>query len=100
MGLQAESRRGKSEHPSELSAAENADGSARPDGRCQLLDLAHLSDGASATASVSLARHLARRLAMALSESARMAAAWSAAFFAPLSPIAKVATGIPPGIWT
>jgi hypothetical protein len=35
-----------------------------------------------------------------LSVSARIAAAWRPAFFAPASPMAKVATGTPPGICT
>src|SRR6185369_12224818 len=88
------------QHASELTAAQNADCPARGDERRQLHGRAHLSDGASATVAVCFVRHFANRLARALSPSARMAAAWSAAFLAPLSPIANVATGMPPGIRT
>src|SRR3989344_1355583 len=58
------------------------------------------SVGPSPTESVRFSRHLVSRAASALSSRARIAAAKSAAFFAPASPIAKVATGMPPGICT
>ncbi|EXS71794.1 transcriptional regulator [Sphingobium sp. Ant17] len=58
------------------------------------------SSTVSATASVCLARQASSRSASAGSLVARMAAASSPALIAPGLPIASVATGMPPGIWT
>ena len=73
----------------------------------QMLGLSHreLGDLETAHEHASAAAELAPRvgsllMAKLLRLRARIAAAKSAAFFAPGRPIAKVATGMPPGIWT
>src|SRR4029077_15086545 len=58
----------------------------------------HFGSFAASTASVCLLRNAWRFWRIFLSEIARMAAAKSAAFFAPADPIASVPTGMPPGI--
>src|SRR6185437_722435 len=98
--FESQTRRRKTQHAAKLATAENPDCPARRHGRCQPFDVAHLSDGASATALVCSARHFASRFASAVSDKARIAAACKAAFLAPLCPMANVATGMPPGIWT
>src|SRR5581483_4178883 len=92
-------RCGERQHAAQLSAAKNADGASRRHGSGKLLGVAHC-EGASATESVCVLRHCARRCASASSDSAKTAAVCRAAFFAPASPMAKVATGTPPGICT
>src|SRR5204863_4802158 len=98
--LEPEPCGGKGKHAAKLAAAKNPNGASRGNGSGESLRAAHLLEGFSATDSVCFFRQPASRFASALSERARMAAACRAAFFAPLSPIAKVATGTPPGIWT
>src|SRR6185312_16343483 len=56
--------------------------------------------GLARTMSVWERRKVSRAVAISELLSARMEAAKSAAFFAPELPMAKVATGMPPGIWT
>src|SRR4030095_4591638 len=58
----------------------------------------HLASLADRTASDCFLRKASNFFRIASSEVARMAAARSAAFFAPASPMASVPTGIPPGI--
>src|SRR6185312_11732678 len=101
--IQSQPRRRHGQHATQLAAADNADHAARRDGFQQTLDLAHLGDlmalGIWATERVCLARQALSRASSPASLSAKMAAACSAAFLAPASPIANVATGTPPGIW-
>src|SRR5436309_2326173 len=68
-------------------------------GRRQNLRL-HLSNFAASTLSLCFLRNASNFFRISSSEVARMAAASSAAFLAPASPIASVPTGIPPGICT
>jgi len=72
--------------------AENADHAPRRN------KAAHSVSGASGTPSVWAWRQALSLAATAGSARARMAAACKAAFLAPASPMAKVATGTPPGI--
>ena len=58
----------------------------------------HFGGFAVSTASVCFLRNAWRFWRIFSSESARIAAAKSAAFFAPADPIASVPTGMPPGI--
>src|SRR6185312_8516282 len=96
-GLQSQPCRRQRQHAAQLPAADNADGAARRDGMSERLHVTHLGD--LPTDFVCLARQALRRLSSLESSSARMAAACRAAFLAPASPMAKVATGTPPGIW-
>jgi hypothetical protein len=86
------------EHPAELAAAEHAEHrpmgwrtAVRCHGSCPVI--------ASASA-VWRRRNAASRSRTAASSCASIAAAKRAALAAPAAPIAKVATGIPRGIWT
>jgi len=100
------------EHPAELAAANDAErrsgrdvGSARrarTSGRRFALDDArHFSSALIArAASVWRARYASSRSRSPASPAASRATANSAAFAAPALPIAKVATGMPLGIWT
>src|SRR6267378_843308 len=58
----------------------------------------HVGNFAASTLSLCFLRNASNFFRIASSEVARMAAASSAAFLAPASPIASVPTGIPPGI--
>src|SRR5258706_923037 len=98
--LQAKPRRRKRQHSAKLSATEYPDRSARRDRGGEPQSIAHLAAGASETDSVCLARHASSFVASSGSPSAKIAAACQAAFLAPLSPMAKVATGTPPGLLT
>src|SRR6185503_500006 len=93
-GLQPQPAGGHCQHAAELAAANDADG---PAWRQRLVQRLHL--GRLATDCVCLARQASSFFFTAASDRPRIAAACSAAFLAPASPIAKVATGTPPGIW-
>src|ERR1700736_819144 len=55
--------------------------------------------GLASTAAVCARRKASKAVRMSIDSLARIAAANSAAFFAPAAPMAKVATGMPLGIW-
>src|SRR5262249_43916323 len=88
----AEPGGGERRHPTQLAAAQYAD--SRPRRRH------HCPAGRSATACVWACRHPSSACAAAGCVRPRIAAAKSAALTAPAWPMAKVATGIPAGIWT
>ena len=104
--------RGVDEHPAELAAADDAERRpgrdvgrgrrARAPGRRFALDGArHFSSALIArAASVWRARYASSRPRRSASPAASRATAKSAALAAPALPIAKVATGMPLGIWT
>ena len=81
---------GLGQHAPELAAAEDADGFARKDHGSLAFN----------TFAVWSARNVFHALATAALSSATIAAANSAALIAPALPMAKVATGTPPGICT
>src|SRR6185503_14753974 len=92
----AHALRGHAEHPAQLSATEQPEPSARGDHFAR-------SFGGKVIAPLAVVwavRNSASFLASAGLPRARIATANSAAFAAPASPIAKVATGTPLGIWT
>src|SRR5690606_2056977 len=93
--VEAQPRGRLRQHPAELAAAENADAGAGSEG-----ELRHQSSTVSATEAVRSARHFASRPARASSDRARIWAASRPALVAPASPMARVPTGTPPGIWT
>src|SRR4029077_5694991 len=106
MDLEAEPGRGEGQHAAQLAAAKNPDGGpgwkrAGKDGRSAhgLRFFGFLPPGVLAPDRVCLTRQASSRRPSFGSSRARRAAAKSPAFFAPASPMAKVATGMPPGIW-
>ena len=104
--------RGVDEHAAELAAADDAERRARgdvrrgrrvgaPGRRFARARRRHFSSALIArAASVWRARYASSRPRSAASPAASMATAKSAALAAPALPIAKVATGMPLGIWT
>ena len=95
MSLVAELRRREAKHPAELAAAEDAD---RRTGWQQGGQPSRTGTGA--TLLVCVSRHASSFCARSGSLVASSAAANRPALVAPGFPIAKVATGMPPGIWT
>src|SRR5579871_3821286 len=93
-GFQTQTRRRHGQHTAKLAATDDADGAAR---RERLIKRLHL--GRLATDRVCFARQASSFFFTTVSDRPRMAAACRAAFLAPASPMAKVATGTPPGIW-
>src|ERR1022692_1581456 len=87
-GLQPQTRGRQRQHAPQLAAANNADGATR---RNRLVVCFHF--GLLATDRVCFARQAFSRFFTPASMRPRMAAACSAAFLAPASPMAKVATG-------
>ena len=98
----AASLRGVREHPAELAAAHDAKRRARRDeGRRRSCRRAHFrSADIARAASVWRARNASSFERSDASAVASIATAKSAALTAPALPMAKVATGMPRGIWT
>ena len=90
--------RGLGEHEGELAGTEDADARTAGGGHARGAGLR--GSGLERTVSVCERRKVSRARAISESLRARMDAAKRPAFFAPELPIAKVATGTPPGICT
>src|ERR1700737_1451511 len=81
---------GQRKHAAQLTGPDDADAQWLQEPR---------GSGLGSTAAVCARRKASRAVRMSTDSLARIAAANSAAFFAPAAPMAKVATGMPLGIW-